>query len=255
MDVPYWKIIALISAVIIVLAKGVSFSLVFYIAGINLDVLEAESNFIHSFMTPIGTISKVSNLLGNLTFDVYKLYAIANYYKYIQKNIVQSLKVEMVITSEEDKRNVASVIQYLYVLLISCVLFSLVAVVFSALGFEVVQHSVGVAMESTTAALMLVLNIWLDKHFMLAIVLHHRISSQSTTKKSNGSKIEGENTKLLEMAGVIQPDPGAEPSATRRSSVLRANTAMTRRTSNLLATSVMSEKTNFLVDERITEVE
>ncbi|KAI9340237.1 hypothetical protein BDR26DRAFT_861510 [Obelidium mucronatum] len=264
MNVSYWLPVSSAAAGTILVSKGISFALVFYITGLHLDAVGVEANFIYAFHTDLGTVSKVCNLLGNLVFDTYKLYAIANYYRFIEINIVRSLKVEIVIEKEQDKTKVKEIIRALYILLVACVVFSIMALVFAILGFEVVQHSVGVAMDSTTAVLMLVLNIWLDKNFMLAIAVHHKLSSaagssrKSATASTTGAK--DENTALLVMAGVI-PKQEAPQTPKRAQSVSRrpsnsvskpsggARASLVRRQSSILATAAVNEKTTFMNDQ------
>ncbi|KAI8841525.1 hypothetical protein BJ741DRAFT_701680 [Chytriomyces cf. hyalinus JEL632] len=177
MQAPFWKPITISAAVVIVAAKGLSFALVFYIAGINLNSVEVESNFISAFHTAIGFISKIANLV----FDLYKVYAVSWYTIFIQRNIISHLKVDTI--GEHD--GVKSVIKRLNILMTLCGMMCVVTLVVAILGFEILHHAVAVSLESTAGVMMLALNIWLDMHFKLVLLKTSKLSSKSDSGKSS----------------------------------------------------------------------
>ncbi|KAJ3245867.1 hypothetical protein HDU78_008458 [Chytriomyces hyalinus] len=226
MQAPFWKPISIFSAVVIVAAKGLSFALVFYIAGINLNSVEVESNFISAFHTAIGFISKIANLVGNLVFDLFKVYAVAWYTIFIQRNIISHLKVDTI----GDHDGVKSVIKWLNVLMTLCGMMCVVTLVVAILGFEILHHAVAVSLESTAGVMMLALNIWLDMHFKLALKLHSKLSSKSDSGKSSTQASSSfAKTAPFEDAPLLKGDTPTTIESVRRSTPLgpmKRNTSM-----------------------------
>ncbi|KAJ3259924.1 hypothetical protein HDU77_001583 [Chytriomyces hyalinus] len=226
MQAPFWKPISIFSAVIIVAAKGLSFALVFYIAGINLNSVEVESNFISAFHTAIGFISKIANLVGNLVFDLFKVYAVSWYTIFIQRNIISHLKVDTI----GDHDGVKSVIKWLNVLMTLCGMMCVVTLVVAILGFEILHHAVAVSLESTAGVMMLALNIWLDMHFKLALKLHSKLSSKSGSGKSSTQASSSfAKTAPYEDAPLLKGDTPTTIESVRRSTPLgpmKRNTSM-----------------------------
>ncbi|KAJ3233099.1 hypothetical protein HDU81_002506 [Chytriomyces hyalinus] len=179
MHAPFWKPISILAVVTIIGAKCLSFALVFYISSVNLNSIEVESNFISAFHTAIGFASKIANLVGNLVFDLYKVYAVAWYTFFIQRNIISNLKVDTV----GDHASGKGVIYSLNILMTLCMILCIATLVVAILGFEILHHAVAVSLESTAGVMILAVNIWLDLHFKLASKFHSKHSSKGDSGK------------------------------------------------------------------------
>ncbi|KAJ3399128.1 hypothetical protein HDU80_008233 [Chytriomyces hyalinus] len=210
MQAPFWKPISIFSAVVIVAAKGLSFALVFYIAGINLNSVKAESNFISAFHTAIGFISKIANLVGNLVFDLFKVYAVSWYTIFIQRNVISHLKVDTI----GDHDGVKSVIKWLNVLMTLCGMICVVTLVVAILGFENTASRCGGIAG---------VHGW-------ALKLHSKLSSKSGSGKS-GTQASSSFAKTApyEDAPLLKGDTPTTIESVRRSTPLgpmKRNTSM-----------------------------
>ncbi|KAJ3259923.1 hypothetical protein HDU77_001582 [Chytriomyces hyalinus] len=236
MHAPFWKPISILAVVIIVAAKGLSFALVFYISSINLNSIEVESNFISAFHTAIGFISKIANLVGNLVFDLYKVYAVAWYTFFIQRNIISQLKVDTI----GDHGSGKSVVKRLNILMTLCMILCIITLVVAILGFEILHHAVAVSLESTAGVMILALNVWLDMHFQLAGKFHSKYDSKGDSGKiSPRTSRTFAKTAPYEDAPLLKGDSPATMESVRRAGSIATPGPMKRNSSIVVAEEEM----------------